>query len=87
MIGSIFSLLIGSFLKGDGATKAAGAFNGLALYGSIAGGALWLLGPGREWSITLNGLELSGVCLGAALLLEFVRRLPPPPPPGPPAWR
>ena len=77
-IGPILSLLFGTFSKGEGATKAVGIGNGLAFYGAIAGGALWLFGPGREWSITLNALELSGICLGASLLLEWFRRLPPP---------
>lgn len=77
MIGAILTTLLGKFL-GGGASKAGGALSGVALMGSVAGAVVWLLGPGREWSITLNALELSGVGLGAALLLEWFRRLPPP---------
>lgn len=78
LISGIFSLLFGVFAKGEGATKAAGIGNGLAFYGALAGAALWLFGPGREWQITLNALELSAVALGGSLALEIVRRLPPP---------
>lgn len=79
MIGSIIAALLGKFL-GEGASKAGGALSGIALMGSVAGAVAWLFGPGREWSITLNALELSGVALGAAVLLEWFRRMPPPPP-------
>lgn len=72
----ILTFLFGQFMKGEGATKAAGAANGVAFYGAIAGGAMWILGPGREWSITLNALELAGISLAVSLVLEYVRRLP-----------
>lgn len=77
MIGTILTALLGKFL-GDGASKAGGALSGVALMGSVAGTVAWLFGPGREWSITLNALELSGVGLGASLLLEWFRRMTPP---------
>lgn len=76
----VLSFLFGKFFEGAGASKAAGVGNGLAFYGAIGGGVLWILGPGREWSITLNALELSGVSLAISLALEYFRRLPPPAP-------
>jgi hypothetical protein len=67
-----------SFLLGSGASKAAGGLSTLTFIGSLAGAVLWLFGPGREWEITLNALELSGVALGASVVLEWLRRVPPP---------
>lgn len=74
----ILGFIAGMFTGGQGASKAAGIGNGIALFGAIGGGILWILGPGREWHITLNALELSGVVLIASLLLEWVRHMPPP---------
>jgi len=68
-----------SFLLGSGASKAAGGLSALTLLASLSGAVLWLFGPGREWQITLNALELSGVALGASVILEYFRRVPPPP--------
>jgi hypothetical protein len=73
MIAKIFSFFIGS-----ASSKAAGGLSALTLIGSMAGAVLWLFGPGREWQITLNALELSGVALGASVVLEYFRRVPPP---------
>ncbi len=65
-------------LFGGVASKAAGAAAGFGTLAAVVGAVAWLFGPGREWSITLNALELSGVALGASLLIEWVRRMPPP---------
>lgn len=80
MIWKIIGVLFGGFLSGEGATKAAGAVNGLAFYGAIAGAVYWLLNDGRAWTVTLNGLELSGLVALGAILLEAWRRMPPPSP-------
>jgi len=82
-LASIVASLLGGFLRGDGASKAVGGFNLLALLGGIGGGIVWLLSPSAAlWEITLNARELLGlVVLGALVippLLEWVRRLPPP---------
>lgn len=74
---ALISFIFGLF-KGDNAAKTGGVLSGLTALGAVSGAVLWLLGPGREWSITLNALELSGVALGAALALEWLRRSPPP---------
>lgn len=73
VIGALASRLIG-----QGATKATGAISGLTAVAAVAGSVMWLFGPGREWHISLNALELSGVALGASVLLEWARRAPPP---------
>ena len=68
--------------QGEAGNKAAGALNGVAALGAIGGAALWVLGPGREWQITLNALELSGITLGVVMLIEWARSTPPGPPGG-----
>ena len=73
MIAKIIAMLFGGV-----ASKAAGAAAGLGTLAAVVGAVAWLFGPGREWSIVLNALELSGVALGASLLIEWVRRMPPP---------
>lgn len=89
MLLKILSFVFGMFSGGSGAQKVAGTLNGLTLLGAVSGAVVWLLGPGREWSITLNALELSGVVGVASLLLEYFRRMPPPdgPPPVQRQWR
>lgn len=37
---------------GEGAQKAGAAGTSIVSVGAISGGVLWLLGPGREWTIT-----------------------------------
>lgn len=64
--------------KGDNASKTGGVLSGITALGAVSGSVLWLFGPGREWSITLNALELSGVALGASVALEWLRRSQPP---------
>ena len=73
MIAKIIASLFGSV-----ASKAAGGLSGIGTIAAVGGMVVWLFGPGREWSVTLNALELSGVALGASLLIEWVRRMPPP---------
>jgi hypothetical protein len=70
--------LLSRLLFGSAASRAGGVLSGLGLIGAIAAGVAWLLGPGREWTITLNALELSGVVLLGSALLEWMRRVPPP---------
>lgn len=69
---------------GEGAQKAAAAGTSIVSLGAMGAGAMWLLGPGREWTVTLNGLELTGVGLAVAVALEWARRSEPPGPPTPP---
>ncbi len=79
MIGKILSLLLGLLPGGnDAASRAGGAVSGLAVIAALGGGVAWLFGPGQEWSVTLNALELSAVALGGGIALEYFRRLPPP---------
>jgi len=63
---------------GDAATKATGALSHLSTLGAIAGAVVWIMGPGREWTVTLNALELAAVGLAASFALEWARRSPPP---------
>lgn len=74
---TVISFIAGLF-KGDNAAKTGGLLSGVTAFGAVSGAVLWLFGPGREWSITLNALELSGVALGAAVALEWLRRSNPP---------
>ena len=74
---TIITALFGLF-KGDNASKTGGVLSGITAFGAVSGMVLWLFGPGREWSITLNALELSGVALGASIALEWLRRSQPP---------
>lgn len=76
---NILNFLLGLFGSSVG-SKIGGAVSGITTVGALAGAGLWLFGPGREWQITLNALELSGVVLGGAVLLEWFRRMPPPAP-------
>lgn len=80
LIAKLLGLLIAFLPKGDTATKVAGNASSLATVGAAGGAVLWLLGPGREWTITLNALELSAIALGGAALLEWARQAPPPSP-------
>lgn len=74
-------------LVGGGTTavkqKVQGATTSLLSVGAVSGAVMWLLGPGREWTVTLNAMELSAVGLGAAVLYEWARRSDPPAPPPP----
>lgn len=83
---SILSFLAPLLFRGGGSGGAQqivqGATTSLLSLGAVSGAVMWLLGPGREWAITLNALELSAVALGAAVLYEWARRSDPPPP-----WR
>lgn len=64
----------------NGASAAAGAFNSLAFYSAAIGGVAWVFGPGREWHVTFNALELSAVGLAAAILGALFLHLKPPGP-------
>lgn len=64
--------------QGDAGNKSAGALGGLGALGAIGGMGMWLLGPGREWHITLNAMELGFVALVVSMLIEWARNLPPP---------
>lgn len=64
--------------QGETGNKTAGALGGIGTLGALAGAGLWLLGPGREWTITLNAMELGFVSLVVSMLLEWARNLPPP---------
>ena len=75
---NILNFFLGLFGSSVG-SRVGGAVSALTTVGAVSGAVLWLFGPGREWTITLNALELSGVALGASLLLEWFRRMPPPP--------
>lgn len=76
---SVLNFLLGLFGSSVG-SKLGGAASALTSIGALGGAVLWLFGPGRQWQITLNALELSGVALGASVLLEWFRRMPPPAP-------
>lgn len=84
MLAKIFFLVLG-LLTGkpigaadNGASAAAGAFNSVAFYSAALGGLAWVFGPGREWHITFNALELSAVGLAAAILGALFLHLKPP---------
>lgn len=78
----LFFLIVGLFTarptQEGGATGAAGAVNSLAFYSAIVAGLAWVFGPGREWQITFNALELSAVGLAAAILGALFLHLRPP---------
>lgn len=63
--------------QGETGSKTAGALGGIGMLGAIGGAGMWLLGPGREWHITLNAMELGFVSLVVSMLLEWARNLPP----------
>lgn len=75
-------LLIGPLLNmftSSGASKPAAVGNGMLFTLSLITGAImWLFGPGREWIITLNALELCGVVIGGSYLLSYFHKLNPP---------
>lgn len=79
---NILSFLAPLLFRGSGSTQqmVQGATTSLLSLGAVSGAVMWLLGPGREWTIALNALELSGVALGAAVLYEWARRTDPPAP-------
>jgi hypothetical protein len=69
--------LVGALI-GSNASKAGGALSGLSAMAAVVGIVAWFFGPGREWSITLNALELGFAVLAGSVLLEWFRRMPPP---------
>lgn len=73
----ILEIVLGLFSGGSG-TKTAGMFSGLTALGGVLGGFLWLVGPGRDWQVTLNAMELGFVALAASIVMEWIRKLPPP---------
>lgn len=81
IIQGVVGLLFGKMLPtGDTAYKAGGIFNGsIAVIGLLVGGGMWLFGPGREWTITMNGLELTGLIISGSVvvpvLLDWFRRM------------
>lgn len=79
-MGWLLSLLFG-FLKPDvpAPARAGGAFNALAAWAAIAAGVAWLFGPGRAWSVTLNGLEIVAVFAVGAVLGHILLSMNPPP--------
>lgn len=78
---SFFVPLLFRGAAGDAQQKVQGATTSVLSLGAIGGAIMWLLGPGREWTVTLNAMELSAVGLGAAVLYEWARRSEPPAPP------
>lgn len=78
---SFFVPLLFRGAAGDAQQKVQGAATSVLSLGAAGAGVMWLLGPGREWTITLNAMELSAVGLGAAVLYEWARRSEPPAPP------
>ncbi len=82
---NIFALIVGLVsarpAQEGGATGAAGAFNSVAFYGALAGFGAWLIGPGREFSITLHGWEIWAVVLAAAVAGAMFLHIRPPGPP------
>lgn len=78
-IGPIISGIISYFIgKGNISTKITGAVSGLGMISAVISAFIWLLGPGREWTITLNALELSGIVFTGAILIDLARKSPPP---------
>lgn len=78
---SLASLILSRVFKpadSHAGTTIAGGVSGIATVGALGSGVLWLFGPGRDWSVTLNAMELSFVFLAGAVLVEFARRSPPP---------
>jgi hypothetical protein len=90
MLAKIISLILGLLTGGatqqggTGATAAAGAFNSVAFYGAAAGFVAWLVGPGRDFTITLRGWEIWAVVLAAAFAGAMFLHIQPPKPPGQP---
>lgn len=85
MLAKILSLVIG-LLTGrpaqeGGATGAAGAFNSVAFYGAAIGFVTWIVGPGRDFTITLKGWEIWSVVLASAIVGAMFLNLKPPGPP------
>jgi len=78
MIGKILSLLFGAFTSGHGATRAASAGAGLTMWAGALGAVAWFFGPGKEWEVTLNALELSAVLMAGGFGALLTLRLPPP---------
>lgn len=79
LLGKILAFLLPLLFRGgDGTQKVQGAVTSAVNVGAVSAAVLWLFGPGREWTITLNALELSAVALLAAVLLEWFRRSDPP---------
>lgn len=78
-MGWLVSLLFGFLKPGvPAATRAAGTFNGLAAWSAVVGGIVWLFGPGRVWSITLNGLEIVAVFAVGAIIGHILLNMSPP---------
>lgn len=81
IIALIVSLLTGKQTLQDGVntpTGAAGALNTGMLYTAIVGFGVWLIGPGRDFEITLRGWEIWAVVFLAAILgAKFLTLKPP----------
>lgn len=82
-LAKVLSFLVPVVFRGGAGAKqyVQGATTSLLSLGAVSGAVMWLLGPGREWNITLNAMELSAVALGAAVVYEWARRSDPPAPP------
>lgn len=80
IIALIVSLLTGKQATQDGATPTgtAGAINTGMFYTAIVGFVVWLIGPGRDFEITLRGWEIWAVVFLAAILgAKFLTLKPP----------
>lgn len=75
----LFSLLFGFMRSGaTPPTRAADAGAGLMVWSAIGGAVLWVVGPGRDWHITLNALELSAVLMAGGIVAFILLRMKPP---------
>lgn len=73
-MGAIIAKIVG-LLTGGMASKVAGAVSGVGTVAALLGAVAWIFGPGREWQVTFNALELSGVVFGGSLAVEWARRV------------
>jgi hypothetical protein len=67
-----------TWLGGRMGARLAGGLAKAGAVGAIIGVIAWFFGAGREWTITLNALELAGAVLACSALFDWARRLPPP---------
>lgn len=74
----IVGLVASLFTAGSTVTeRAASGFNGIALIGGIVGILAWLFGPGKEFFVTLNALEMGFILLAGFVAGEILRRMEP----------
>lgn len=65
-------------VTGHAASGALRAVAAVGAVGSVIGAIAWIFGPGRDWHITLNALELSGAVAIGSVVVWWALRLPPP---------